>query len=430
MSYSWPPPKRGFNHMAKESIIVGLDVGTSMIRVVVGKLGPEEKIPGIVGVGEVAAAGIRKGVIVDVEEAVSSISSALEKAERMTGLPIDHAVISVGGAHAASVESHGVVAVSRADGEITEADIVRVVDASQAISIPPNREILHVIPKTFTVDGQAGIKDPLGMSGIRLEVDSQIIQASVPFIKNLTKCILRTGLEIDDLVLAPLASAQAVLTRRQKELGCVLVDIGAGTTGIVVFEEGELLHASVLPVGSAHITNDLALGLRTTIDTAETVKLEYGTAAKAMVKKDEEIDLRKIDKNEEGKVSRQHVAEIIQARLEEIFDLVNKELKTIGRDGQLPAGAVICGGGSKLEGLLDLAKKELRLPVSLGLPGNISTVIDRVDEPGFCAAVGLVLWGGEYAKPSSNPFKKLSLSAVVPAQVADKVRGWFKSIMP
>lgn len=416
--------------MSKESIIAGLDVGTSMIRVVVGKINPEEKIPAIIGVGESLASGIRKGVIVDVEEAVSSISSALEKAERMTGLPIDHAVVSVGGAHVMSLESHGVVAVSRADGEITEADIVRVVDASQAISIPPNREILHVIPKTFTVDGQTGIKDPAGMSGIRLEVDSQIIQASIPFIKNLTKCVLRAGLEVDDLVLAPLAAATAVLTKRQKELGCVLIDIGAGTTGLVVFEEGELLHSNILPVGSAHITNDLALGLRTTIDTAETVKLEYGTASKALLRKEEEIDLKKLDRNEEGKVSRAHVAEIIQARLEEIFDLVNKELKQVNRDGQLPAGASICGGGAKLSGLLELAKKELRLPVALGLPSNVSTVIDRVDEPGFCTAVGLVLWGAEYIKPTANPFKKLQLSAIIPSNVTDKVRGWFKAIMP
>ncbi|MBI4053766.1 MAG: cell division protein FtsA [Candidatus Doudnabacteria bacterium] len=417
--------------MPKEQVIVGLDVGTSVIRLVVGKLSVGEKSPaGIIGVGEAPAHGIRKGVIVDIEEAISSVSSALDKAERMTGLQIDRAVVSVGGAHVTSLESHGVIAVSRADGEITEGDIIRVVDASQAISIPPNREILHVIPKTFTVDGQTGIKDPLGMSGIRLEVDSQIIQASVPFVKNLTKCILRVGIEIEDLVLAPLAAAHSVLSKRQKELGCVLIDIGAGTTGLVVFEEGELLHSAILPVGSAHITNDLALGLRTTIDTAEVVKIEYGTAAKANLKRDEEISLSKIDKNEEGRVSRAYVADIIQARLEEIFGMVNKELKLVGKDGQLPAGAVISGGGAKLHGLLELAKKELRLPCQLGLPANISTVIDRIDEPAFCTAVGLVLWGSEYAKPSSNPFKRLSLSSFIPEQVVDKVKSWFKAVMP
>ncbi|OGE80646.1 MAG: cell division protein FtsA [Candidatus Doudnabacteria bacterium RIFCSPHIGHO2_01_FULL_43_23] len=417
--------------MAKEYVSVGLDIGTSMIRVVVGKSSDEEKTPSIIGVGEAPSGGIRKGVIVDVEEAVSSITAALEKAERMTGIPIDHAVVSVGGAHVVSVESHGVIAVSRADGEITEADIIRVVDASQAISIPPNREILHVIPKTFTVDGQVGIKDPLGMSGIRLEVDSQIIQASVPFIKNLTKCIIRVGLEIDDLVLSPLACAQAVLTKRQKELGCVLINIGGGTTGISVFEEGELMHTNILPIGSNHITNDLAIGMRTSIDTAEKVKLEYGIAQKQGIAKNDEIDLSKIDGAEDGKVSRQQMAMIIQARLEEIFGMINKDLKSIGRDGQLPAGAILTGAGSMLEGIEVFAKKELRLPVQIGVPTNISTVIDRVDEPGFCTAVGLVLWGNEYAKssPTSQTFKKFT-SRLLPDAVRDKVTGWFRSILP
>lgn len=415
--------------MAKEQVLVGLDIGTTTIRVVVGKHGLEEKSPSIIGVGEAPASGIRKGVIVDVEEAVSSISQALERAERMTGIPIDHAVVSVGGAHVVSLESHGVIAVSRADGEITESDIIRSVDASQAISIPPNREILHVIPKTFTVDGQMGIKDPMGMSGIRLEVDSQIIEASVPFIKNLTKCIMRVGVEIDDLVLAPLAASSAVLSKRQKELGGALLELGGGTTGLVVFEEGELMHATVLPVGSGHITNDVAIGLRTSIDTAERVKLEYGIAQKSLLKKDTEIDLSAIDQAEEGKVSRMHVAEIIQARLEEIFSLVNKELKSIGRDGQLPAGVVLTGGGAKLEGVVELAKKELRLPVQVGAPKNISTVIDRVDEPAFCTAVGLVLWASETTKPSSNPIKQLT-SQIIPRNVVDKVKGWLRSINP
>ncbi len=207
------------------------------MRVVVGKKEDGGGSPSIIGVGESASAGIRKGVIVDIEEAVSSISHALEKAERMTGLPAEHAVVSVNGAHVSSLESHGVIAVARADGEITENDVVRVIDASQAIQIPTNREILHVIPKDFTVDGQAGIKDPVGMTGIRLEVDSQIIEASIPFIKNLTKCVMQAGIDIDDLVLAPLAAAQSVLTRRQKELGTVLVELGGGTTGLVAFEE-------------------------------------------------------------------------------------------------------------------------------------------------------------------------------------------------
>lgn len=415
--------------MAKEQIFVGLDVGSSMIRVVVGKQESELGAPSIIGVGEAQSQGIRRGVIVDIDEAVSSISEALEKAERMTGLSIGHAVVSVGGAQISSHESHGVVAVARADGEITENDVVRVVDASQAISIPPNREILHVIPKTFTVDGQTGIKDPVGMSGIRLEVDSHIIQASVPFIKNLTKCIMQAGLEIDDLVLAPLSAAQAVLTKKQKELGVVVIDLGGGTTGMVVFEEADLIKSIILPVGSMHITNDLAIGLRTSVDTAEKVKMQHAYAEAKEVKKDTDVDLSKIDKQEEGKVSVKHIAEIVEARLEEIFDLVNKELKAINKDGQLPAGAILTGGGAKLPGVLELAKKQLRLPVSIGLPGSAATVIDRVNDPSFATAVGLVIWGNEFLLGSSRTVNKFA-KRVMENDTVDKMRKWFKSFLP
>jgi cell division protein FtsA len=415
--------------MAKEQIFVGLDVGSSVIRVVVGKQESQLGSPSIIGVGEAPSAGIRRGVIVDIDEAVSAISEALEKAERMTGLTIDHAVVSVGGAQITSQESHGVVAVARADGEITENDVVRVVDASQAISIPANREILHVIPKNFTVDGQTGIKDPVGMSGIRLEVDSQIIQASVPFIKNLTKCILQAGLEIDDLVLAPLAAAQAVLNKKQKELGVCVIDLGGGTTGLVVFEEGDLVSSTILPVGSMHITNDLAIGLRTSVDTAEKVKLQYGQAEMREVKKDVDVDLSKIDKQEEGKVSTKHIAEIVEARLEEIFDLVNKELKKINKDGQLPAGAILTGGGAKLPGVVELAKKHLRLPVALGQPGSVTTVIDRVDEAQFATSVGLVLWANEFLLGSSRTVNKFARK-VLENDTVHKMRKWLKSFLP
>lgn len=417
--------------MASDQILVGLDVGTTAVRVVVGKKETQNAVPpSIIGVGDAEASGIRRGVIVDIEEAVSSISTALEKAERMTGIPIEHAVVSVGGPHVSSLESHGVIAVARADGEITENDIIRVIDASQAIQIPTNREILHVIPKEFIVDGQDGIKDPVGMTGIRLEVDSHIIEASIPFIKNLTKCVMQAGIDIDDLVLGPLASTQAVLSKRQKELGVVLIELGGGTTGIVVFEESELLHTSILPVGAGHITNDIAIGLRTAVDVAEVVKLEYGTALPASVKKDEEINLAKINKNEEGEVSRHHVAEIIQARLEEIFSMVNRQLKSIGRDGQLPAGAILTGGGAKITGVVELAKKELRLPVQLGFPLNISTIIDRVDDPAYATAVGLVLWADEYlSRATSTGVSKFAKKVLENASL-EKIRKFFKQFLP
>lgn len=415
--------------MAADQILVGLDIGTTTIRVVVGKKENPGALPSIIGVGEAKSVGIRRGVIIDIEEAVSSISKALEKAERMTGIPTEHAVVSVGGAHVVSLESHGVIAVARADGEITENDVVRVIDAAQAIQIPTNREILHVIPKDFTVDGQSGIKDPVGMTGIRLEVDAQIIEASIPFIKNLTKCVIQAGIDIDDLVLGPLAAAQSVLTRRQKELGVVLIELGGGTTGLVAFEESELLHTNILAVGSDHITNDIAIGLRTSVDVAETVKLEYGRAINGTGKKDEVINLSKIDKNEEGQISRNHLTDIIQARLEEIFSMVNKELKTVGRDGQLPAGALLTGGGAKIPGVVELAKKELRLPVQVGYPLNISTIIDRVDDPAYATAVGLVLWANEYLASDRSGMGRFTSKILQHASI-DKIRKFFKQFLP
>ncbi|KKW23380.1 MAG: Cell division protein ftsA [Parcubacteria group bacterium GW2011_GWA2_51_12] len=417
--------------MSSDQVLVGLDIGTTTVRVVVGKREPDGAPPSIIGVGEAPSSGIRRGVIVDIEEAVSSISTALEKAERMTGIPTEHAAVSVNGAHISSIESHGVIAIARADGEITENDVVRVIDASQAIQIPTNREILHVIPKAFVVDGQAGIKDPVGMTGIRLEVDSQIIEASIPFVKNLTKCVMQAGVDIDDLVLAPLAAAQAVLTKRQKELGVVQIDLGGGTTGVVVFEESDLLRTTILPVGCDHITNDVAIGLRTSVDVAERIKLEYGHAIPSAVRKEEEINLAKINKAEEGRVSRHQLAVIIQARLEEIFSLVNKELKSIGRDGQLPAGAILTGGGTKLPGVVELAKKELRLPVQIGFPQNISTIIDRVDDPAYATAVGLVLWANEYLGGRSGMagVSRFARHVLQNASI-ERVRKFFKQFLP
>jgi cell division protein FtsA len=416
--------------MAKEQYIVGLDIGSQNIRVVQAKVDDETGQLSVIGASEVPSAGIRKGVIVDIEEAVSALSQALERVERMTGVPVSSANVSVGGNHISAAASHGVIAVSRADGEITENDIVRVIDASQAISIPQNREVLHVFPKTFTLDGQTGIRDPLGMTGIRLEVNTLIVQGGLPFIKNLTRAILQAGLEIDDLVLAPASAAEAVLNKRQKDLGVVVVDLGAGTTSMAVYEEGDLLHTQILPLGSMHITNDIAIGLRCSIETAEKVKLLYGHADPKAVSKEDEIDLSKIDPSEEETTMRHYVVEIIEARLEEIFDQVNGELKKISRDGKLPSGIVLTGGGSKLSGVAEFAKKRLRLPAILGVPQNVTTIIDRVDDPAFATAAGLVLWGHKF----SSSGKSADLSGMMKKMLSNpglqKARKWLKSFLP
>jgi cell division protein FtsA len=413
--------------MAREQYIVGIDLGTGTVRAVQGKFDAQTGELSVVGAADAPCLGMRRGTIVDIEETVSSISQVLEKLERMTGVAVASANVSIGGSHITSLSSHGVIAVSRPDGEITEADVIRCIDASQAISIPSNREVLHVFPKTFTLDGQTGIRDPLGMSGIRLEVDTIIVQAGLPFVKNLSKAILQAGVEIEDMVLAPLAASQGVLSKRQQELGVCVVDLGAGTTGLAVYEEGDLLHTAVLPIGCQHITNDIAIGLRSSIETAEKVKLQYGHADPKMVSKVEEIELKRIDPSEDQTAGRAYVVEIIEARLEEIFSLVTAELKKIGRDGKLPAGVVLTGGGSLLPGIVDFAKKELRLPAALGVPHGVSTVIDRVQDPAFATVVGLLMWAQKYGA-HSGPSKGLKNLMSNPA--LGKLKNWFKSFLP
>jgi cell division protein FtsA len=307
---------------------------------------------------------------------------------------------------------------------------VRVVDASQAISMPPNREVIHVIPKSFTLDGQAGIKDPLGMTGIRLEVETLIIHGGLPYLKNLTKAVAQAGVAIDELVLAPLACAQAVLNKRQKELGVVVIDMGAGTTSMAVYEENNLLHTAIIPVGGMHITNDIAIGLRCTVDTAEKVKLMYGHALLSGVDRGAEVNLAELDPDETERISQSAVVEIIEARLEEIFDYILKELKKINRDGKLPAGIVLTGGGSHLPGLVEFSKKQLRLPVQIGSVQNLQSIIDDVSDPAFATVSGLTLWGSKYASPIPGGAILGSVSNLFDGDGMNKLKKLFKSFLP
>lgn len=414
--------------MPKDEIITGLDIGSTTIRAVVGQISSQKEGElNIIGAAESSAEGISKGVVVSIEDAVSSISQTLEKAERMTGIPVEHAYVSINGPHIISQESSGVVAVAKADGEIRQEDVERVIEAAQTVATPPNYEILHVIPRNFTVDNQKNIKDPVGMTGIKLEVKAQIIQGLSSQTKNLTKCVYRTGVDIDDLVVSVLASSESVLTKRQKELGVVLVNIGGSTTSLMVFEEGEVLHTKVLPVGAGHITNDIAIGLRTSIDVAERVKLEFGTAVSDEVQKREVIDLSQIDELEEVKIPRKDVIDIIEARVEEIFTLINKELKTIKRDGLLPAGVVLTGGGAKLPKIVEAAKQQFRLPASLGIPKRFVSAIDKVQDASFSTAVGLLQWGG-HLKEKHHQFSLSGVSSIT--QATEKMQKWFRSLLP
>jgi len=418
--------------MSKSDIIVGIDIGSSTVRTVITQLFPEEELPRVIGVGISLSQGLRRGVIVDMDEAVRSIEESVKQAELSSGIRVDSAVVSLGGNQITSQSSKGVVAVGRADGEVEEDDITRVINAAQAISVPANKEIVHVIPKNYSLDDQKEIKDPLGMNGVRLEAEALIIEGSTPHIKNIVKCFEQAGIAIQELVLAPLAASKSVLSKRQKELGVVLVDVGGGTTSVAVYEEDELLHTAILPFGGSHVTNDVAIGLRTSIDAAEKVKIEFGSALPKEINKKEEINLSQIDSGEEGCVSRHHVSEIIEARLEEIFQMVNKELKAIGRERLLPAGVVLVGGGSKVPGAVDLAKNILGLPTQIGFPVPLGGLVDKVDDPAFATVTGLIFWEMENGggKIEMGNFIKDKMSRMVPDWTNDWLRKIKKIFLP
>ncbi len=417
--------------MSKDELITGLDIGSSHIRMVVGQRthGEDRDSLQIIAAMEVPSQGINKGIINSIEDAVSALSLCLERIERMVGAPIETAWVGISGTHILSQESRGVVAVSKPDGEIREDDIERAIEAARTVATPPNYEILHVIPKSFTIDSQGGIKDPLGMTGIRLEVDAQIVQGLSSQIRNVTKSVYRTGIDIEDLVLSILAGAEALLTPRQKELGVILVNIGASTTSLVVFEEGDVIHTAILPIGADHVTSDLAIGLRTSVDVADKVKVECGDTLPKEYTKKEEINLKDFG-GEDVLASQKYIAEIIEARIEDIFEKVDIELKRLDRSGMLPAGVVLTGGGSKLPNIIEVAKRKLRLPASLGKPVQGNIIIDRVTDPIFSTALGLVCWGNQLTQAKKAGFGKMMSKFKSVDEVTNKMRKWIKSLVP
>lgn len=423
---------------SKNNLIAGLDIGSSMIRMAVGQVTYKDQNEfqteiQILGAVETPAEGMHKGAISSIEDVVSSVSACLEKTERMVGMPIDTVWAGVSGLHIISQNSKGVVAVSKADSEISESDVERSLEAARAISTPLNYEVLHVLPKKFGVDGQTGIKDPVGMTGIRLEVDAQIILGASAQIKNLTKAIYRSGLEIEDLVLSILATSEAALTNRQKDIGVAVVDFGGSTISMAVFEEGEILHSAILPIGSEHITNDIAIGLRTSLDVAERVKIEYGDCFANTISKKDEIDLYELGSGEHEAIKRKYLSEIIEARVEEIMMKIDAELRKVGRSGMLPAGVVFTGGGAKLPGLIEAAKKYLRLPATLGYPLHFMSATDKINDLGFVNAVGLVKWGSvmgaaSHGRKSGNGSMLKGIKNM--GGSASALKDWFKALLP
>lgn len=376
------------NRKPSQATGIGLDIGTATVRCVVGIQETEAGGTSVIGVGEAPNHGVRKGIVVDIEETVSAISQAVEDAQRMAGLAVNHATVGVNGAHIIAVGSHGIVAIGAGSRDITEADLARVEEAATIIQLPPNREIIQAFPRSYQIDGQDNIKDPVGMNGVRLEVDTCLITAATPFVKNLVRCAQQAGVSIDSLAANPLAASLTLADKRLREQGSVIIDIGASTTGLAVFEEGELMHLAVLPLGGAHITNDLAIGLRTEIETAEMIKLEHtklvaGSAGRNL--KVKELSGKDII------VSSSEINMIANARLDEIFEAVTDELKKIKRDGMLPGGAVLCGGTAKLAGIDDVAKETLRLPVHIGKPQGFAGLVEKINSPAYATALGLMM---------------------------------------
>jgi cell division protein FtsA len=379
--------------MAKSSYIVGIDVGTKKVVALIGEVTEENKVE-IVGIGATESRGLRKGVVVNLEETTAAVKKAQEEAELMAGVEIGSAYIGISGAHIKSFNSRGVVAVSGKNREITREDIKRVIDQSKALSIPPDRAIIHIIPQEFVVDEQDGIKDPLGMSGIKLEVNVHIVTSAVTSLQNLKSCIQRAGVAIDEIVLNQIATSASVLTPDERELGVGLIDIGAGTTEVAIFERGSLWYSSTIPIGGDNVTNDIAVGLRTPIPEAEKIKKRNGCVAGPAADEQETIEVPSVGKGRKPRVlSRQILADIIQPRAEEIFRLVDADIKRMGYEKSLNSGIVLTGGTSLLEGLEEVAEDIFDLPVRRGDPSGVGGLVDRVATPDFATAVGLVLYG-------------------------------------
>ena len=375
------------------NIIASLDIGTSTVQTVVAEKKKGEESLRILGVGVAPSRGMRRGVVVDLEEATSAIKSSVEEAKKLAGVPVRSVWLAVGGAQISVSSSRGVVAVSRADQEISHEDVRRAIAAAeQFLPKHPNKEVLHMIPRDFKVDSESGIKDPVGMHGVRLEVDTLIVECGSTFLKNLFRCVERAGLKIEDYVFSPLAAAEVVLTKRQKELGVMLLDIGGGTASFMVFEEGVPMHAGVVPIGGSHITNDIAIGLRTQVDVAEEIKVTHGSCLPSELPKRDIIRLADFIPEEVATYARRELAEIVEARLRDIFELLQKELKKIDRVQLLPAGVVLVGGSALLPGLIDLTKKEIKLPVELGMPQEFLGGLDERIAPSLAVSLGVLKW--------------------------------------
>ena len=412
--------------MTEARTIVGIDVGTTKICTLVGEVYEDGQLR-IIGVGVAPSRGLHKGVVVNVNEATEAISASVQKAERISGYRITSAYVGVGGGHITAINSRGVVGISRSARGISQFDIDRALDAARAIAIPHNREIIHTIPRGYVVDDQEGVQDPIGMQGIRLEVEVHIVTGASTSVSNLVKCVRAAGVEIDDLILQSLASGEAILKGSEREMGVVLADIGGGTTDVAIFIEGSIWHTIVLGTGGEHLTRDVAVGLRTPFTTAEELKIKYGHALPSSLATDELIEVSSFGNGARQSVSRLQLAEVIEARAEEILTLILREVKRSGYDGLLAAGLVMCGGSAELAGFRDLGRQILDLPVRVGKPHDLQGLTDVLESPAYATAVGLLLWG---MRQTPHQEQEPSRIPRLPAELWPRIRNWFRAFLP
>jgi len=403
----------------EKNLIVGLDIGTSKVVAIVGEVMPEGKIE-VIGIGSHPSRGLKKGVVVNIESTVHSIQRAVEEAELMAGCQIHSVYAGIAGSHIRSLNSHGIVAIK--DKEVAPGDVERVIDAARAVAIPADQKILHILPQEFLIDNQEGIKEPVGMSGVRLEAKVHMVTGAVSAAQNIIKCVRRCGLEVDDIILEQLASSYSVLTEDEKELGVCIVDIGGGTTDLAVFTEGSIRHTAVIPIAGDQVTNDIAVALRTPTQFAEEIKIKYACALTQMATADENIEVPSIGDRPSRRLARHTLAEVVEPRYEELLTLVQTELRRSGFEDLVAAGVVLTGGSSKIEGLVELAEEVFHMPVRLGVPQYVTGLVDVVRNPIFATGVGLLLFGHH------NRDQRVLEAGLGKGlrSVLDRMKGWFQ----
>jgi cell division protein FtsA len=405
-----------------ENLVVGLDIGTSKVLAIVGEVTATGEVE-VIGVGHHPSRGMKKGVVVNIESTVQSIQRAIEEAELMAGCQIRSVYAGIAGSHIRSINSHGTVAIK--DKEVGPNDVDRVIESARALAIPADQKVLHVLPQEFIIDGQEGIREPIGMSGVRLEAKVHIVTGAVSAAQNIVKCVRRCGLEVDDIILEQLASSLSVLTEDEKELGVCMVDIGGGTTDISVFTEGAIRHTSVIPIAGDQVTNDIAVALRTPTQYAEEIKKKYGCALTQLATSDESIEVPSVGDRPPRKLARQTLAEVIEPRIEELYGLVLAELRRSGFEDLIGSGIVLTGGSAKMEGMIDLAEEVFHMPVRLGIPQGVGGLSGVVHNPIYATGVGLVLFGARARGGSRYGLMPQSASVGIQG-VLGKMKGWFQ----